>query len=296
MQLQQIARTRGPLTTPKAFRRPTGTHAIIVSLLLADLAGMLFWLFVGALIGPLGWWLVQEFVFLLHHSLLLDIWIVLMLACFASGTLWQYVLKKQEENGWGCAGSLIILLITVFLLLFFLKPTWLTIPAPVIPVTQPPSFPWPLRFSIVGAAITIGLSILAHLAIIRRTHHEAAEHSLSLSRAHPHGSLWSLLEQAYPLYRQGLARFNQPPMKPLKTPPTFFYYAKVSEPDPHANPERDLYWIGNELIICQTHLGPKPEQAAIWLPLIARLLHDYNSPFMLVERLFRLAHLSESSR
>lgn len=287
---------RGPLSIPKAFRRPTGAQAILVSLLLGDLAGILFWLFVGAIIGPMVWWLVQEFVFLLHHSLLLDIWIVLMLACFAIGTLRQYVLKEQEENGWGCAGSLIILLITTFLLLFFLKPAWLTIPTPAIPASRPPLFPWPLQFSTVGAAITTGLSILAHLAIIRRTHHEAAEHSLSLSRAHPHGSLWSLLEQAYPLYRQGLARFNQPPMKPLKTPPTFFYYAKVSEPDPHANPERDLYWIGNELIICQTHLGPKPEQAAIWLPLIARLLHDYNSPFMLVERLFRLAHLSESSR
>jgi hypothetical protein len=295
MQYQQARRIPVPLTTSKAFHRPTGAHAIIVSLVLADLAGMLFWLAVGVLIEPLVWWLMQEFVFLLHASLLLDVWIVLTLACCASGILRQDILNKKEEEVWGCAGSLIILLITTFLLLFFLKPSWLTIPAPAIPVTQPPSFPWPLRFSMVGAAITTGLFVLAHFIIIRRAHQEAADQLLSLSRAHPHGPLWSLLEQAYRLYQRGLARFDKPPVKRLKTPPTFFYYPKASEPDRHANPEQDLYWVNRELIICQAHLGPQPEQAEIWLPFVARLLHDYNSPVTLVERFFRLAHLTKSS-
>lgn len=295
MQHQQTTRPRGPLTTPKAFRRPTGAHAILVSLLLTDLAGMLFWLFVGALIEPLVWWLVQEFVFLLHVSLLLDVEIVLTLACGAIGTLRQYILNKKDDDAWGCAGSLIIVLITTFLLLFFLKPSWLTIPTPAIPASQPPLFPWPLQFSTVGAAITTGLVVLAHFVVIRRARREVADQLLSLSRAYPHGPLWLLLEQAYQLYRRGLARFDQPPVKRLKTPPTFFYYPKASEPDRPANPERDLYLIGNELIICQAHLGPQPEQAEIWLPLVARLLHDYNSPVTLVERLFHLAHLVESS-
>ncbi|MEO8972731.1 MAG: hypothetical protein ABI406_14160, partial [Ktedonobacteraceae bacterium] len=40
---------------------------------------------------------------------------------------------------------------------------------------------------------------------------------------------------------------------------------------------------------------PEKAQAALWLPLVARLLHDVNSPVALVEQLFRLAHLAEAS-
>lgn len=295
MHHKQTFRIEGPLTTPKAFRRPTGAHAILISLLLADLVGMLFWLFVGAIIGPLGWWLAQVFVFLLHASLLLDVWIVLLVACCAVGVLRRYLLNKQRDDAWGCAGSLIILLITAFLLLFLLKPAWLTIPAPAVPATQLPLFPWPLRFSIVGTMIATGLSILAHLIIVRRAHRETADQLLSLSRAYPHGSLWSLLEQAYQLYCRELARFDQPPITHLKTPPTFFYFAQTSESTPRANPEHSLHWIDSELIICQEYLSPKPEQTTIWLPLVARLLYDYNSPTMMIERLFCLAHVAESS-
>ncbi len=91
-------------------------------------------------------------------------------------------------------------------------------------------------------------------------------------------------------------------MKRLKTPPMFYFYPRMPLPsesegevDALAHPERDIYLVGRELVICQAHFGPKPEQAEILLPLVARLLHDYNSPVARVEQFLHLAELAKSS-
>jgi hypothetical protein len=97
------------------------------------------------------------------------------------------------------------------------------------------------------------------------------------------------------MYRRSLSRFEHPPVSHLRTPPTFCYYPPAPELDKHANPEQDLYWRSGELVINQAYLSPRPEQTDILLPLLARLLHDYNSPDRLVERLLHLAHVADSS-
>jgi hypothetical protein len=299
MQRQQTARTRGPLTTPQAFRRPTGAHAILVALLLADLCGVLLWLGVGAFLTPLLWWLLQYLAPLLHLSLLLDVGSVLILACVAFGLLRQRVQYKRTDEAWGWVSVLIIGIVTALLLVSLFGFSWLTIPAsfPVIP--PQPIHGWPLQLSILGGGSAAGLSVLAHLVLFRLDRRGTADRLLSLSRAHPEGHLCSLLEQAYGFYRRGLARFAQPPLRQLKTPVTFFHFPPPqARSDTHkaaANLERDLYWVGGELVICQAYLSPQKEQAEILWPLVARLLHDANSPVALVERLFHIAHLAEAS-
>jgi hypothetical protein len=300
MQRQQTARTRGPLTTPQAFRRPTGAHALLVWLLLADLCGVLLWLGVGAFLTPLFWWLLQDLAPLLHSSLLLDVGSVLILACVAFGLLWQRVQYQRTDEAWGWVSVLIIGIVTVLLLVSLFKFSWLTIPASFPAIPPQPIHGWPRQLSIIGGGIAAGFSVLAHLVLFRRDRRETAERLLSLSRAHPEGHLCSLLEQAYDFYRRGLARFAQPPLHQLKTPVTFFHFPLPPQggPETHqapVNPERDLYWVGGELVICQAYLSPHKEQVEILWPLVARLLHDYNSPVALVERLFHIAHLAEVS-
>ena len=294
--MQQTHQTPGPLATPKAFRRPIGAHAILVWLLLADLCGLLFWLFAGALLTPLIWWIVQGILPTLHVSLLLDVGIVLILACVAFGLLRRRVQKKSADEAWGCAGPLIILLSVALLLIALLRPSWMAIPSPVPAISPQPIHGWPLQLSIIGGDVAAGLAVLAHLFLFRRDRRKTADKLLSLSRAHPGGTLCRLLEQAYGFYRRGLARFAHPPLRRLKTPPAFFFYPRtLAEADARAHPEREFYWEGGELVICQAYLSPEREQAEILLPLVAWLLHDYHSPVALVERLFRLAHLAEDS-
>ena len=113
----------------------------------------------------------------------------------------------------------------------------------------------------------------------------------------PEGPIWQLIEQCYSLYRQDLDRFHPSPIRWLKTPATFYYYQrqtapKTSEPP---DPEHELYWRDGNLIIHRAYIGPKEEQTDILLPLLARLLYDCNTPSLLVERLFHLAHVAEQS-
>lgn len=285
----------GSLTMPKAFRRPMGAHSMLVSLLLADLFGVLIWLFIPALLAPLLWWILQDLVLLLHASLLLDVGIVFILACVAFGILRQHVQKKSADDAWGCAGPTIILLITALLLSSLFKTCWMAIPAPVPAIAPESLHGWPLQLSLLGGQIAVGLSVLAHIALWRRSQREAEEKLLSFSRAHQDGTLWQLLEQAYRLYRRSLSRFDPSPVSPLKTPPTFFFYPPKPEADEHVNLERNLYWIAGELVINQAYIGPKPEQTEILLPLLARLLHDYNGPDHLIEQLLCLAQLGKAS-
>jgi hypothetical protein len=292
--MQQTTRQMpGPLATPKAFRRPIGAHAILVWLGLADLCGIVLWLLAGALLTPLIWLIIQHILPILHFSLLLDSGVVLILATVAFGLLRRRIQKKSEDEAWGCAGPLAILLPVALLLLALIKPAWIAIPSPV-PAIAPPIHGWPVQVSIIGGDVAAGLALLAHLVLLSRDRRKTEEKLLPYSRAHPGGSLCRMIEQAYAYYERGLARFAQPPLRRLKTPLAFFFYPRtLAEADARAYPEHEFYWEGGELVICQAYLSPQAEQAEILLPLVARLLHDYNSPVALVERLFRLAHLAD---
>ena len=295
--MQQTTRQMpGPLATPKAFRRRIGAHAILVWLLLADLCGIALWLALGALFLPAVWFVLQHILPLLHFSLLLDIGLVLMLAVIAFGIFRQRVLYKSEDEAWGCAGPLLILLFVALALIALLKNAWFTIPSP-IPDIAPPLNGWPVQLSIIGGDLAAGLALIAHLVLFSRDRHKSEEKLLPYSRAHPGGDFCRMMERVYAYYERGLNRFAQRPLRRLKTPLTFFYYPRsLPEADAHAYPEREFFWEGGELIICQAYLSPEAEQAEILLPLVARLLHDYNGPVALVERLFRLAHLANESK
>jgi hypothetical protein len=110
-----------------------------------------------------------------------------------------------------------------------------------------------------------------------------------------------MLEQVYTYYRLGLARFAPPPIEHLKTPRMFYFYSRRApgegedELDALAYPEREIYLVGRDLVICQSHVGPKSEQVEVLMPLVARLLHDYNSPVAWVKRLLHLAELAKAS-
>ena len=149
-----------------------------------------------------------------------------------------------------------------------------------------------------GAAIAFVLSVLAHLLVVWRAHKDPKAQALSLSRAHVDGPIWQLLEQAYTHYRQNLTRFRPSPLFKLKTPPTFLYYQQQTRLNANLplNPEQEMYWQDGNLVINRGYMGYKEEQANILLPLIARLLFDYNTPVLLVEHLFRLAHVAEQTQ
>lgn len=294
----QIPPPMGPLSTPRAFRRSIGAHGILLSLLLADLGGVLFWPCVGGLVVVFLSWLVQVLVPVLHARLLLGVNLVLVLACVAFGLFWQFIGHKRAKEAWRGPGPLIILLITALLLVALLQPAWMTIPSPIPAMAPQWLLDWPLRLALIGGAAWAALALFAHIILWRRARRETEENLLPYSRAHPGSSLWKLLEQAYGFYRKGLARFAHPPLRHLKTPPMFYFYPRVPQAtaDAQDQPERELSWIGGELVICQEHLGPAKEQVEILLPLVARLLYDYNSPALLVERLLHLAHLAQASR
>src|SRR5215470_18780231 len=290
MQHQQ---TRGPLSTPKAFRRPTGAHAIIVSILFADLAGTLIWLLLSTFAWLPLWWLARRSVTFLHASLFLDVALVLIAASVATGIIRRHMLKKNAGAAWGPLFLFIVVLMTVALESFLIDRAVMSIPASALPAFSPAPFPWPIPPSLLGAEIAAGLCLLAHIVVWRRERRAAAEQLLSFSRAHPEGNHWNLLEEVYRLYRRGLSRFEHPPVWPLRTPPMFYYFPPVAELD--NSPEQGLYWKNGELVINQAYLGAKQEQTDILLPLLARLLHDYNSPDHLVEWLFRLARVADAS-
>src|SRR5260370_32697660 len=77
----------GPLNTPRMFRRATGAHAIMLSLVSADIAGFLLTLLLGAILFPIGWWLLRAGLLLLHNSLLLATAVGLILLAFCIGRL-----------------------------------------------------------------------------------------------------------------------------------------------------------------------------------------------------------------
>jgi hypothetical protein len=295
----------GPLTTPQALRRETGAHDILVELLLADLAGVLLALVLGALFGallePPARWLVQASRVVLHISLPLDIAALVIVCCLANAILRVWVLDKDAEVAWGCTIVLLLLVAVSAPILFFAKRAWIVIPSPVFPPAALAPLSWSPPPSTLGMGVAAGLYVLAHVALWRRERRETAEKLRTFSRANEDGRLCALLEKVYGYYRQGLARFAPPPVEHLKTPRMFYFYPRRSpeegedERDAPAHPEREIYLAGRELVICQSHIGPQPEQVVVLMPLVARLLHDYNSPVALVEQLLHMAELARAS-
>lgn len=285
----------GPLNTPRAFRRITGAHAIIASLLLADLAGFLLAVLIGALIGSPFWWLLHPIAHLLHISLLFAIGLILMILIFLFAYFRWVVVKKTRADAWAGPGTLIFLIGAVLLVLFILEPAWMRIPASTIPNVPLEAFSWTPALVLLGGATAAGLSLLAHIVTLARAHQEPEKKLRSYSRAHPDGQIWSLIEQAYAYYRRSLTRFHPSPIPHLKTPPTFYYYQRQTSPDDNLpNPEREMYWIAGNLVINQAYIGTKTAQTDILLPFLARLLYEENSPDHLVELLFQIAHVGEA--
>src|SRR5216683_927015 len=127
----------GPLTTPKALRRSTGAHDILVELLLADLAGLLLALVVGALFGalllPLAGWGFQFLRVVLHASLPIDI-AALVIACLLVNAILREWVLHEDGGDWGCAALVLFLVVGVAaVVLYFVKRALVLIPSPVFP-------------------------------------------------------------------------------------------------------------------------------------------------------------------
>src|SRR6266699_2929800 len=303
--MQQVT-PAGPLATPKALRRSTGAHDILVELLLADLAGLLLALALGALFGallvpPIGW-VFQFYGAVLHASLPLDIATLGIACCLANGILRRWVLHKEADAAWGCAAALFLVAAVASPILYFVQRSWIAIPSPVFPPVALTPLSWSSPPSAPGLLVAAGLYLLAHVALWQAERDETAEKLRTFSRTHEGGRLCRMLEQAYAYYREGLARFDTPPVARLKTPRMFYFFQRrppgegEDQLDMLAHPEREIYLVGRELVICEMRISAQKEQVAILMPLVARRLHDYNSPVALVEQLLRMAELGRASR
>ena len=295
----------GPLTTPKALRRGTGAHDILVELALADLIGLVVALVLGALLGalfgPLVGWGFQFLRLVLHVSLPIDIAALVIACLFANAILREWVLH-EDGGDWGCAALVLFLVVgVVSVILYFVRRAWLLIPSPVFPLVALPPLTWSPPPSAGGMVVAVALYLLAHLKLWQAERDETAQKLRTFSRSYQDGRLCRILEQVYEYYRQGLARFDTPPVASLKTPPMFYFFERRSpgegedQFDLLAHPEREIYMVGRELVICEMRISAQKEEVAILMPLVARLLHDYNSQVALVEQLLRMAALGRAS-
>jgi hypothetical protein len=275
------------LHVPKVFRRPTGAHEIIGSLLLADLGGFLLTTLAGALMGPPVWWIVRAFRFQLHASLAFAISALLILFCLVWGLLRRTAFQKHDA--WGTPLFLISLILCLLLLFYLIRAPFLAIPATRIPAIPLEPFSWLRSLSLPGATIAAALSLLAHRQVMQCYQAQTAK-GIPYARAHPNGIFWGMIEQAYDLYRRNLTRFDPPPVD-LRTPPTFLYFDAPALPE---DPECALFWDHGSLVLSRVLLHPDAEYTRILLPLLARLLCEYQSPNLQVEKLFTLAQIATS--
>lgn len=283
-----------PRAVPQVFRRMTGAHGIIASLLLADLFGFLIWLLIGAAAGPPLWYVLRAVARLFHDHLLLDLWLIMMLVCYWIGVYRRRSRHMPRWEAWGKLSVVMVISGAVLLIIWLLKADWMAIPAGVIPAVAVEPITWKLVLLPQGAEILGALSLLIHLYVVRRARTDSGASQRTLSQAHPGGQIYNLIEQAYALYRQGLARFSPSPIRRLKTPATISYYEKQTEPDSPElpNPEHEIYWQDEKLVINRAYIGYKDEQADILLPQLARRLYDCNTLDRIVERLFHLTHVA----
>ena len=288
-QAPPTTRPASPLTIPHAFRRATGAHAIIASILTADLLGVLLWVLLGAFSGPPIGWLLRAFVHLLHASLGFDLALILVLGCVAS----HYFLRS-----WVIPGTLMVVIVVITCILWLLRPGVMAIPSP-IPAFVPREAPsWRFLFLPQGAILALVLSVVAHAVVLQRAQAEKLARPLTLSRAHPGDPMWRLVERAYALFGENLTRFQPSLLSILKTPDTFCYYLKhlASDATDLRDPEQEMYWQDGTLILSQEYIGPNDEQANILLPILARLLAYNTWANHLIRLLFRLAHTARQQR
>ena len=286
----------GPLTTPKAFQRVSSAHAILAALILSDLAGTFLWLLLGTFLSDPIWWTLRFLAHLGHASLLLDVASILLLLCVSIGLMRRHLLNMPSSEAWPWPITLILGLIVLFLITWLLKKEWIALPASAIPAIPISPLRWYPSLELLGGTIAAALSLLAHFHVFWRIRHHQDE-QLPFSRAHPDGSQWLLIEQAYTLYRRNINRFDPPVITRVKTPATFYYYQyqnHTASNEPR-NAEREMYWREGNLILNQEYIGPESEQSDILLPLLARLLYECNSPDHLVELFFRSAHCAQTS-
>lgn len=177
----------GALQMPRLFRRSTGAHAILVGVVGADLAETILLILIGGLAGPLLAWLARTAFFWLHTSLLGDIALLLILTLFAAALLSKLLEKATHTATWGCAATYSIPILSLFLMLWLIKPDWIAIHASVIPVRAQEPFPWPQTFVAPGAWTAFALSLLAHLLVWRDYQHAKTTRLQTLSRAHQDG-------------------------------------------------------------------------------------------------------------
>ena len=288
-QAPPTTRPASPLTVPHAFRRTTGAHAIIASILIADLLGVLLWVLIGAFSGPPIWWLLRAFLHLVHASLGFDLVLILVLGCVAS----RFFLES-----WAIPGTLMVLIVVIACVLWLLQPGWMAIPSP-IPAFVPREAPsWRLVFVPQGAILAVVLSVVAHAVVLQRAQAEKLARPLTLSRAHPGDPMWRLVERAYALFGENLTRFHPSLLSILKTPDTFCYYLKHLPPNATdlRDPEQEMYWQDGTLVLSQEYIGPNDEQANILLPILACLLAHNTWANHLIRFLFRLAHTARQQR
>jgi hypothetical protein len=276
----------------------TGAHAIIFQIVLADLVCFLIWLLIGSVIGPPIWWSIRLFLRIFHVSLALDLWGIAVFVAYWIGRYRRRSLYMPEERAWGGVSLFIVLATAMLLVIFLVKTAWIiALPASAVPVF--PLEPVTLRLVFVpqGAGVAAILSLLAHLYVLRKARISTSTQQLALSQAHPDGPIWSLIEQAYAIYRRGLARFDPPPISHLVTPATFFYYQKQITPESNepVNPEQEISWRDGSLVINRAYIGTKQEQSDILLPFLARQLYDCNTPDHTVEQLFTMATVAEAT-
>lgn len=288
----------GPIAMPKAFRRPTGAHAIIAAVLIADLVGLAFWMLLCALAAPTAWWLLRHIPWslLLHTSRVLDICIVLFSVFFGIGLLRHRGFKQRAADAWGILGPLCIVIAGILLILLIWQPSWISTPLASTPIVTLTLLPQAPPASVPLAAGAAALSILAHLLLWRHAHTQEQNMLASLSRAHADGEVWIVIDHAYQQYKKALKRFEHPPVWPLKTPATFFYYPPAPQTDTPSNPEREFLLVNGEMVINQKYIGTQKEQMEILFPLLARLLSHYHNQDHLVERIFYMADLADASR
>lgn len=304
--MQHQATPAGPLTTPKALRRGTGAHDILVELVLADLVGLVVALvlgaLLGALLGPLVGWGYQFLRLVLHASLPIDI-AALVIACLLANAILRKWVLREDGGDWGCAAVVLFVgVVVVAVTLYFVHRSWIVIPSPVFPPVQLPPLIWSPPPSTGGMVVVATLYLLAHLKLWQAERNETAEKLRTFSRSYQNGRLCRILEQVYAYYREGLARFDVPPIANLKTPPMFYFFQRRQPGEGEdlldllAHPEREMYLVGRELVICEMRISAQKEEVAILMPLVARLLYDYNSPVALVDQLLRMADLGRASK
>lgn len=287
--MNDTAQEQGALHTPRLFRRSIGAHAILVSVLGADLVETILLILVGGLAGPPLRWAARSAFLWLHTSLLADIALVLVLALFATALATKLLEKATNAATWGCAATYSIPIVTLFLLLWLIKPDWIAIHASVIPVEPSEPFPWPLIFVAPGAWIAFALSLFAHVLVWRDYQQTKTARQQTLSRAHQDGNAWGIIEAAYTHFRRELARYDPPPFT-LRTPPTFLYYTPDASRE---SEERTLYWNDRDLVLPTNLISAEKDKAEILLPYLARLLYDYQSPELhQVELLFQCARIA----